>query len=106
MLALKTESELMSEVATRLRDHRLSLGFRQVDLSKRSGVAIATLRHFERSGQIGFAGLAKLLVSLGLVDEFLAALKPAQAAPSSLEAFVREDAVPLRKRAPRPRRKE
>ncbi len=106
MLALKTESEVMADVAARLRDHRLSLGWRQVDLSERSGVAIATLRRFERSGQIGFSGLAKLLVSLGLVDEFLAALKPTQAAPRSLEDFVREDAAPLRKRAPRPRRKE
>ncbi len=91
----------MEEVAARVRGNRLALGWRQVDLAKRSGVAIATLRRFERSGQIGVAGLAKLLVSLGLVDDFLAALKPPRVAPRSLEEFVREGSAPTRKRAPR-----
>jgi len=57
-------------------------------LAQRSGVGIATLRRFERSGQIGFLGLAKLLVTLGLADNFLTALKRPADAPKSIEAFI------------------
>lgn len=91
MLSLKTESDVLREVANALRAHRLALGWRQTDLAERSGVAVATLRRFEGSGQIGFPGLAKLLVSLGRADDFLAAFKPPAAnPPRSIEAFMAE----------------
>jgi hypothetical protein len=51
-------------------------------------VSIATLRRFERTGQIGFMGFAKLLVSLGLADQWLATLKPTATAPASIAAFL------------------
>lgn len=79
---------MLREAADFLRAHRLALGWRQDDLAERSGVAIATLRRFERSGQIGFQGFAKLLVSLGLADNFLATLKRPDSAPQSIEAFL------------------
>ncbi len=66
------------------------MGWRQVDLAQKSGVAIATLRRFERTGKVGFPALAKLLVSLGLADRFLAALKPPAEAPASIAAFLAE----------------
>ena len=102
MLSLKTEADLLREVADLLRAHRLTLGWRQTDLAARSGVAIATLRRFERSGQIGFRGLAKLLVSLGLVDTFLAAFNPPVSSPKSITAFLEDK--PTAKRPQRARR--
>ncbi len=88
MLSLKTESDVLREVAETVRAHRLALHWRQEDLATRSGVSIATLRRFERTGQIGFFGLAKLLVSLGLADQLLAGLKRPEPAPKSMEAFL------------------
>ena len=88
MLSLKTEPDVLREVADSVRSHRLALGWRQDDLAQRSGVGIATLRRFERSGQIGFQGLAKLLVTLGLADNFLTALKRPAEAPKSIAAFL------------------
>jgi transcriptional regulator with XRE-family HTH domain len=88
MLSLKTESDVLREIADSVRSHRLALCWRQDDLAQRSGVGIATLRRFERSGQIGFLGLAKLLVTLGLADNFLTALKRPGDAPKSIEAFI------------------
>jgi len=88
MLSLKTEADVLREVADSVRAHRMTLRWRQEDLATRSGVSIATLRRFERSGQIGFLGLAKLLVSLGLADQFLTSLKRPEAAPKSIEAFL------------------
>ena len=99
MLSLKTESDVLRRVADLLRDHRSALGLRQADLAERSGVAIATLRRFERTGQIGFLGFAKLLVTLGLVDNFLAAFKLPSGAPKSIAAFLAEGrAAPLPQR--------
>ncbi len=90
MLSLKTESDVLKEVASALRAHRSALGWRQVDLAEKSGVAIATLRRFERTGKIGFNALTKMLVSLGLADRFLAALKPPIETPKSITAFLAE----------------
>lgn len=99
MLSLKTESDILLEVAGSLRAHRLALGWRQEDLAAKSGVAIATLRRFERTGQLGFGGLAKLLVSLGLADQFLVGLKRPEAAPKTIEAFLSGAQTKPRQRA-------
>ena len=90
VLSLKSESDILQEVANTLRAHRSALGWRKVDLAQKSGVAIATLRRFERTGKVGFYALAKLLVSLGLADRFLAALKPPAETPKSIAAFLSE----------------
>ena len=82
---------MLREVADSLRTQRSTLGWRQEDLAQRSGVAIATLRRFERTGQIGFKGFSKLLVTLGLADNFLAGLKPPSDAPTSIAAFLAAD---------------
>jgi transcriptional regulator with XRE-family HTH domain len=88
MLSLKLEADVLREVADTIRAQRMALRLRQEDLAVRSGVSIATLRRFERTGQIGFLGFAKLLVSLGLADSFLAQLKRPEARPKSIEAFL------------------
>ncbi len=89
MISLTTESDLLLRTALAVRERRQSLGLRQVDLAERSGVAIATLRRFENTGQISFGGLAKLLVASGMADAFLAGLKPPSvAAPVSIDAFL------------------
>jgi transcriptional regulator with XRE-family HTH domain len=88
MLSLKIESDVLREIADLVRSHRLALGWRQDDLAQRSGIGIATLRRFERSGQIGFQGFAKLLVTLGLADNFLTAFKRPADAPKNIAAFL------------------
>jgi transcriptional regulator with XRE-family HTH domain len=101
MLSLKVESDVLREVADSLRAHRLALGWRQDDLAQRSGIGIATLRRFERSGRIRFEGLAKLLVTLGLADQFLTAFKRPREVPKTIAAFLaaNQPATP-RRRAP------
>lgn len=99
MLSLKTEADVLREVADSLRAQRMALAWRQEDLAIRSGVSIATLRRFERTGQIGFLGLAKLLVTLGLADSLLAGLKRPEPAPTSMDAFL----APAKTRRPRQR---
>src|ERR1043166_2148356 len=100
MLSLNTEADLLRTVANSVHQHRIAQGFRQIDLAQRSGVAIATLRRFERSGQIGFLGLAELLTTLGLTDAFLSSLQRTPETPASARDFVNASAR-RRKRAPR-----
>ena len=99
MLSLKTEADVLREVADSVRSQRVALNWRQEDLATRSGVSIATLRRFERTGQIGFLGLARLMVTLGLADSFLAGLKRPEPAPRTMEAFL----APAKTRRPRQR---
>ncbi len=100
MLSLNTEADLLRSVSDTVRQHRLAQGLRQLDLAQKSGVAIATLRRFERSGQIGFLGLAKLLTTLGLTDAFMASFQRVPETPASTRDFVNTNAQ-RRKRAPR-----
>jgi transcriptional regulator with XRE-family HTH domain len=99
VLSLTTGYDLLRETSRAVRERRQALGLRQLDLSRLSGVSIATLRRFESTGQIGFAGLAQLLVSCGMADAFLAGIKqPAPAAtPISIQDFLANAPKPKRR---------
>lgn len=108
MISLINSQDVLQETAGVCRARRLALGWRQEDLAKRSGVGVATLRRFERSGAIGFELLARVLVSLGIADSFLNAMKPSgPQAVASVEEFL-SGAQPIhqRKRAPRAEKRE
>lgn len=101
MLSLKTDTDLLQEARALVRSHRINRALRQDDLAARSGLGVATLRRFERTGQIGFSGFAKILVSLGLADEFLSTLKPSAPAPKDISEFLDAGRPLQRIRAPR-----
>jgi transcriptional regulator with XRE-family HTH domain len=104
MITLKTEADVLLEVSAALRTHRLALGLRQIDLAEKSGIAVDTLRRFERTGNIGFIGFAKLLVSLGLVDSFLHNFRPQPPPAKTMRDFLavgKKAKVRRRARAPR-----
>ena len=88
MLALLSEVDVLHRLAAAVHERRIALRWRQEDLATRSGVSIATLRRFERSGSIASGGLAKLLVSLGLAERMLEALTTAESSAPSIAAFL------------------
>lgn len=55
---------------SRFRARRLKLNLTQEGLSKRSGVALPTLRKFERTGIIAFESLLKLALVLECLGDF------------------------------------
>ena len=67
-LALMTDNEILSLIASRAVEVRITNNLRQIDLSKKSGVPISTIRVFERSGIISFVYLVKLLRALSIID--------------------------------------
>jgi transcriptional regulator with XRE-family HTH domain len=100
MLSLKNETDILRGIRELIRAHRMALSWRQDDLAQKSGVGIATLRRFEKTGRISFPNFAKLIVTLGLADKFLDAMKPPRPEPKSIKDFLA--ATPrLRQRAPR-----
>ena len=100
MLSLSTEFDVLRQTAATVKAHRLALRMRQRDLSEKSAVPIGTLRRFERTGNIGLIGLARLLVSLGLADHFVSSFKKAPEGPKSMASFFAESSTkPQRQRA-------
>jgi transcriptional regulator with XRE-family HTH domain len=61
--------DLSTAIAARLQARRLELGWSRDTLGERAAVSPATLRAFERTGQVSLRRLVRLADALGLRDE-------------------------------------
>lgn len=57
-------SEVIEDLANRLKQRRLARNLTQVGLAARSGVPLGTLKKFENSGSISLVSFVRLLVAL------------------------------------------
>ena len=62
--ALLPSEDISAALATRLKSRRLARNLTQEGLARRSGVALGTLKNFERSGQIALVSFIRLVVAL------------------------------------------
>ena len=92
-----------TELASAARTRRLGLNLSQDDLARASGVPLATLKKFERSGQISLTSFLSLCDAL-VVGHRLEDLIP-PAPPSSLDKVDGKAPRRTRKRAS-PRRRQ
>lgn len=92
-------SDLACRLAERLRALRLDLGWRQQTLADRSGVPLATLRRFERTGQISLRGLLMIAHALGRLDELDRLFQPPPA--RSIEELAKLSGIVRPKRGRR-----
>jgi transcriptional regulator with XRE-family HTH domain len=99
VVPLLSPTEVQQMLAARARAVRIEMRLTQKTLASRAGVAYATLRRFERTGEISLKHLARLTHTLGRLDEFEQLLKPAPAA--SLAELESRLARPQRKRGSR-----
>ncbi|WP_255572169.1 helix-turn-helix domain-containing protein [Celeribacter sp. PS-C1] len=67
---LETATEIQERVRDAARGRRMALDLTQAELSERSGVALGTLKRFERTGEISFASLLALAEALDALEEF------------------------------------
>ena len=96
---LQSPKEWQQALARRFRDGRLELKLKQASLATRAGVSLASLRRFERTGEVSLKHLMRILHALGRLHEIDALLRPAPAATmAELEAQV---ARPISKRGRR-----
>lgn len=102
---LRTPSEILQELAGRIKARRVALGWPQLEAAQRAGVAYRTWRRLETEGQASLEDMVKAAVALRCEDS-LQALFPLPAA-SNLDALLAQQAAaatrPARVRAPRSR---
>ncbi len=67
---LRSPADVQDELRTRFRKRRLKLDLTQEGLAKRSGVALPSLRRFERTGLIAFDALLNLALVLECLSDF------------------------------------
>lgn len=72
-----TPPEMAYHIAQRAKDKRLEQNLSQHSLSERSGVSLAVLKKFERTGKISLESLLKLALALGSLAEFTQLFRPA-----------------------------
>lgn len=85
--SLKTPEQTRRELAARARELRLGKGWKQTTLAERSGVSLASLRRFERSGKVSLENLLKIAFALHRLDDFDALLQaPRASSLAELEA--------------------
>ena len=68
-LSIKTPKEVSMEIAARLKARRLSQNLTQVGVALRSGMSTASLKRFEKTGEISFVSLLKVALVLDCLDE-------------------------------------
>lgn len=56
--------DIAAELAVRLKNRRLAANLTLEGLARRSGVALGTLKKFERTGQIALVSFIRLLITL------------------------------------------
>ena len=101
MIALMTPAKAKRKVADNMRDRRLAMNLTQEGLSKRSGVALATLRKFEQSGAVSVDNLFKLMLVVGGLEDTIKATAPNETNFNSIEDVVAGRDSPRRKRGTR-----
>ena len=101
MIALMTPAKAKSKLAQNMRERRLAMNLTQARLSKRSGVALATLRKFEQSGAVSIDNLFKLMLVVGGLDDLIKASAPNPSNYNSIDDVLSGNESPKRKRGSR-----
>lgn len=98
-----TPHEALNQTASALRQWRINANLTQEDLSQKSGVALPTLRKFERTGLIALESFFKLTAALGLLESFLKVIEPKDEY-SSLDEMIKDKKKHKRLRVKRSRK--
>lgn len=69
-LLLRTPQEVMLSCAARVRAMRIEQNLSQIALAERVGVAVGTIKRFEKTGKIQFNHLLHIALVLGRLEEF------------------------------------
>ena len=99
-LELQTPPEIVGGLAARARALRIARGFTQHELAERAGVALPTLRRFERTGKVALDRLLMIAVALDAARPFDELFAP----PSVRSLADLEAGETPRRRPYRPRR--
>lgn len=63
-----TNQMILKEIGTRLQNYRLDMNMKQSDLSKKTGVSVATIRRLESGEDVGLNKFISIMLALGLTS--------------------------------------
>lgn len=101
MISLITPTKVQRKLAEHARARRLQIELTQEGLAERSGVALPTLRKFERTGAISLESFLKLHMVLGGLEDILKATQIKDTLFSSIDDVLAESNNSTRKRGKR-----
>jgi transcriptional regulator with XRE-family HTH domain len=101
MVSLITPAKAQKKLAEQARARRLQMALTQEGLAERSGVALPTLRKFERTGVLSLESFLKLHMVLGGLEDILKATQVKDATFSSIDDVLEAGSTPTRKRGTR-----
>lgn len=101
MVSLITAAKAQKKLAEHARARRLQMELTQEGLAERSGVALPTLRKFERTGALSLESFLKLHMVLGGLEDILKATQVKDTLFSSIDDVLEESDSPTRKRGKR-----
>lgn len=97
VFALHTPEDVSRNLGDRIKALRLRRNWKRATLAERSGVSEASVKRFERTGQISLENLLKLAFTLDRLEELATLFAPAPAASiKDLESL--QDSTPKRGR--------
>lgn len=67
---LKSQQDVMQEIATKAKGKRLKQNLTQEGLALRSGVSLGSIKRFERTGEISLKSLIDIALALGSLEDF------------------------------------
>jgi len=91
MALIKTPESVRKDLSRKVKRRRLDANLSQQGLADRSGVSIATLRVFERTGKVSLENLLKLASALGQLDAFESLFTKSSDEISSLDELLAEE---------------
>lgn len=92
---LTTPSDVMQRTAQRAKALRLEQNITQQELADKVGIAVGTVKRFEKTGEVQFNHLLRIALVLGRLDDFKTLFEP-ENVPASLYDFK---AAKVRQRA-------
>lgn len=101
MISLITPAKAQKKLAEQARTRRLQMELTQEGLAERSGVALPTLRKFERTGLLSLESFLKLHMVLGGLEDILKATQPKETIFSSIDDVLEENTPSTRQRGRR-----
>lgn len=101
MVLLITPAQAQKTLAEHARARRLLMDLTQEGLAERSGVALPTLRKFERTGALSLESFLKLHMVLGGLEDILKATQVKDTLFSSIDDVLEDSKSPTRKRGRR-----
>lgn len=96
-LILYTESELLAEIGSRLKEHRLRRNLLQKSLAEKAGISVSALKKLEGKGQGSLENFMKVIYALRLEKELQTLFVPQTMTIAQLDTLQE----PMRQRARR-----